>query len=108
MKKMMLSAMIVAVLSFGIPYASAAESSADLDPMVSPDVQATVKGESSNNTVTAPTSNVVSTADAVGLEKKATGAKKEKSKKKSDKKSSAKKGKKSSSKKTKKSAAANQ
>ena len=88
MKKMLMAAMIVTVLSFGVPFASA-ENSADLDPMVSPDAQATVKSENaSTNAVSAQASNVVSSTDAV---KKEEATKKGKSKKQKAKKKDAKK-----------------
>ena len=87
MKKIAIFVLILALLNFWVPYVQAGISQ-DLDPMVSPEPQATVTGESSSgNTVTGQTSNVVSTADATGSEK----GKKEKSKKSSKKKSSAKK-----------------
>jgi len=101
MKNKMVSILILALLAFWIPCASA-EISQDLDPMVPVDSQATVTGGSSvNNTMASGASNVVSTADAtVRGEKKADAKKvseKKESKKSSSKKSSSKKNNKSSS-----------
>jgi outer membrane biosynthesis protein TonB len=100
----MASMLIVAVLSFWIPCASA-EISQDLDPMVSPDAQSTVAGESSMDSWdSAQTSDAVSPADATPVEKKIEEPKKEKKSKKSlKKKSEEKKKKKSDGKKKKKS-----
>jgi hypothetical protein len=78
--------MILALLSFWIPCASA-EISRDLDPMMPVEPQATVTSKSPvSDTVTGKTSNVVSTADATASgkkadEKKVSGKKKAKSKK---------------------------
>ncbi len=91
MKRAITSILILAVLSFWIPRASA-EISQDLDPMVSPDAQATVTDESLvGNRDAAQTSHGVSTADTAAVEKKLEEPKKEKSKKSSKKKSSEKK-----------------
>ncbi len=88
MKRVTISILILTVLGFWIPFASA-EISQDLDPMVSPDVQATVTSESSAGNMEAnQTSNVISTADITTAEKKLEEPKKEKSKKSSKKKSS--------------------
>ena len=88
MKRTVISILILAVLSFWIPCASA-EISQDLDPMVSPDAQATVTSESSaNGTGAGQTSNVMSTANATTAEKKVEEAKKGKSGKSSKKKAS--------------------
>ena len=97
MKRTMASMLILAVLSFWIPCASA-EISQELDPMVSPEAQAVVTdGSAVNNMDASQTSNVVSTTDTVLPEKKIEEPKKEKSKKSSKKKSSDKKKKKKSS-----------
>ncbi|MDD5226693.1 MAG: hypothetical protein PHV97_05895 [Candidatus Omnitrophica bacterium] len=102
MKRIMSWVVIFAVLSLWIPCASV-EISQELDPMVSPDAQATVTSETPAANVTADqASNVVSTADAAKEEKKVEETKKEKSKKASKKKSSEKKKKKSSTKTSKK------
>ncbi len=87
MKKSLSALLIMAVLFCGIPRVSAEEVTQDLDPMVSPDAVATVTtGGSSVNGVGAGTvSNVVSSADAKGLEKKSE-VKKEEKKNKSGKK----------------------
>ena len=91
MKKTMASMLILAVLSIWVPCASA-EISQELDPMASPDAQATVTNDSSTNSVgSQQVSNVVSTADATGSKKAAAETKKEKSKKSSKKKSTEKK-----------------
>jgi hypothetical protein len=103
MKKIISSIMIVALLGFWTPCASA-EMSQELDPMVSPDPQAVAaEGTSVAGTTTEQASNVVSTADATAAEKKIEEPKKPKSKKASKKKSDEKKKKKTSSKKSKKS-----
>ncbi|MFA7254756.1 MAG: hypothetical protein WC133_01490 [Candidatus Omnitrophota bacterium] len=88
MKNKMVSILILALLNLWIPYANA-ENSQDLDPMVSPDAQATVTEDTSTGAMTAgQASNVVSTTDTVTPEKKVEEPKKEKSKKSSKKKSS--------------------
>lgn len=90
MKRAMISILILTVLGFWIPCASA-ENSQDLDPMVSPDVQAIVTGESSaGNMEASQTSNVISTTDTTASEKKVEEPKKKKTKKSSTKKSSSK------------------
>ena len=96
MKRTMISILILTVLGFWIPCASA-EISQELDPMVSPDAQATVTSEgSANNMAVDQTSNVVSTVDATKVEKKGEEPKKKKIKKSSAKKASSKKSSKSS------------
>ena len=85
MKRTMISILILTVLGFWIPSASA-EVSQDLDPMVSPESQATVTNESSANSVgNGPVSNTVSTAGTTTSEKKV-GESKKKTKKSSAKK----------------------
>ena len=102
MKKRMLSILILALLSFWIPCAHA-ESPQELDPMASPDAQATVTSDGSVNSVAAnQTGNALNTADATKKQKKTEETKTKKSKKSSAKKSSSKKSSKSSSKKSKK------
>ena len=72
MKKGMISILILTVLSFWIPSAGA-EISRDLDPMVSPEPQATVTSESPVSAMTTgQTSNTVSAVDTT-KEKKKTG-----------------------------------
>ncbi|MFA5160532.1 MAG: hypothetical protein WC484_08535 [Candidatus Omnitrophota bacterium] len=91
MKRTMVSMLILAVLSFWIPSANA-EVSQDLDPMVSPEPQATVTNENSmNNTNTSQTGSAVSTPETTTADKKVEETKKGKSKKSSKKKSSKKK-----------------
>ena len=112
MKRKMASILALMLLNLWLPCASA-EISQDLDPMVSPDAQATVTNEGSENTLTAdPTGAAVGTVETPKEEKKVEETKKEskklektkkdKTKKSSKKKSSEKKQKKSSSKNTKK------
>jgi hypothetical protein len=104
MKKAMISILILTVLGFWIPSAGA-EISQDLDPMVSPESQATVTSESPASAMAAgQTSNKVSAVDAKKEKKKTKETKKKteetkKKKKSSTKKSSSKKNSKSSSKK---------
>ena len=101
MKRAMISVLILAVLSFWTPCASA-EISQDLDPMVSPDAQTTMTNEGTvNNFESAPVSNAVSVASTATPEKKVEEPKKKKTKKTPAKKSSTKKSSKSSSKKSK-------
>jgi hypothetical protein len=91
MKRTMISILILAVLGFWVPIASA-EISQDLDPMVSPEPPATVTGENSMNNISAgQTSSTLSTTGATAADKKGEKTKKEKSKKSSKKKSSKKK-----------------
>lgn len=98
----MASILALMLLNLWLPYASA-ETSQDLDPMVSPDPQATVTGESSANVVTADaTREETKIEETKKEEKKLEEKEKKKSKKSSKKKSSDKKKKKSSSKSTKK------
>ena len=79
----MVSMLILAVLSVWIPYASA-EMSEELDPMVSPDAQATVTNETTVSGATpGQTSNGVTAPETTTADKKAGETKKEKSKKKS-------------------------
>ena len=88
MKKSISAVLILAVMSLGIPGASA-EISQDLDPMVSPEPQATVTAESSvNNSAAGQADHATSVADAAKTEKKSKKVEKEKSKKNSKKKSS--------------------
>ena len=97
MKNKMVSFLVLALLSFWIPCASA-EISQELDPMVSPDAQAAVTSDAPANSATAgTTSNVVSPNVAAKEEKKTEETKKEKSKK-ADKKKAAEKKKKTSTK----------
>ena len=87
MKEMVSAVLILMVISLGVP-CSGAEVYQDLDPMVSPEAQATVTSESPVASVTADqTSNVVSTENIAKAEKKSEVSKK-KSKKNSGKKSS--------------------
>jgi len=87
-KKMVSAVLILAVMSLGAPCASA-EVYQDLDPMVSPEAQATVTSENPVASVTADqASNVVSTENIAKTEKKSEVSKKKKSKKNSEKKSS--------------------
>ena len=70
MKREMVSVLILALLNLWMPYAGA-EISQELDPMVSPDAQATVTGESAmNNMDASQMSNVVGTAEATTADKK--------------------------------------
>jgi hypothetical protein len=97
MKNKMVSILILTLLSLWIPNASA-DISQDLDPMVSPEPQATVTGESSTDDMVAgQAGDVASIAGATTDGKKIEETKKEKSKKSSKKKSSEKKKKKKSS-----------
>ena len=102
MKRTMISILILTVLGFWIPCASA-EISQELDPMVSPDAQATVTSDgSANNVAAGQTSNAMIPVAATKEEKKAGTTKTKKSKKSSAKKSSSKKSSKPSAKKTQK------
>ena len=73
MKRSLFLVLIVAVLFCGIPLGSAEDIAADLDPMISPDAGPVVRVE-------APVSNVVSSEDATGMEKKVEKKKKEENK----------------------------
>lgn len=101
MKRKMVSVLVLALLNLWIPYASA-ENSQDLDPMVSPEAQATVTSESSTSGVDASQAgDVVSPASTTTSGEKVEETKKEKAKS-SAKKSDEKKKKKSDEKKKKK------
>ncbi|MFH1208737.1 MAG: hypothetical protein V1673_04185 [Candidatus Omnitrophota bacterium] len=101
MKKAMISILILTVLGFWIPSAGA-EISRDLDPMVSPEPQATVTSESPVSAMAAgQTSNAVNEVGTTKEKKKTEETKKKKAKKSSVKKSSSKKSSKLSSEKSK-------